>query len=80
MAGDDGQAVDVGDVFQERPAPHHRWRIIHQGLAFELVCLEEPHRFRFLAAAALTDPHRYTRVNAATAGRAPALPPTGEVR
>ncbi len=76
MADEDGLAVGLGYVFQERSAPHHRWRVVNRGLAFELVCIEQPHRFRFLTAAALTDPHRYTRVATANAGLPPALPPT----
>lgn len=54
-------AVAVGDVFRERTAPHLRWEVIDQGLAYELVCVEDPHRFRFLTAATLADPHRYGR-------------------
>jgi hypothetical protein len=77
---DETIVVSVGDVFQERSAPHRRWRVIDQGLAFQLVCIEDPTRFRFLSAASLADPFRYRRIAAASYVRLDALPMIREVR
>lgn len=57
----EAQAVSVGDVFQEAASPNRCWRVIGCGQTFHLVCIEEPHLFRFLSPASLADPLRYTR-------------------
>ncbi|MFN6980302.1 MAG: hypothetical protein ACK4NU_00095 [Brevundimonas sp.] len=63
MTDEPKPAISIGDVFQEQPAPHRRWRVTGRGLVFQLACVEEPHLLRFLSSASLTDPFRYRRAD-----------------